>query len=235
MGILKNINRHERKCVGLATRSEALHDFLAALLEEWGHLLLTFPDANAPLFAENGCSAGSGWAETLRLGPPESGQPAALDFPLSLERLWRTLESRFFEPPRVHIRIGVQMPIKLNIRNRAVDAMLVNLSDLGCRVDLPLELVRGEEPLLQLRLYKQTQIIQGKVFYVIPGNDFPEFQVGIHFERIVPENRQLLRDFIVTQYLLRVREKIPAWTFNEGLIFFDLSPRILGALRCPSE
>lgn len=231
MGILKNTSRRERKLVGLATRSEVLSGFLAALLEEWGHEVLASPDATALLLAEEDCIAGKGWSDVLRLGPSRTDNEDSFDFPLSLERLWRTLESRFFKPPRSHLRINLQLPVKLKVRDQPVNAMLVSLSDLGCRVDLPFELVKEEEPLLQLRLRNKTMLIQGKVFYVIQSNETKESQVGIQFQRIVPENSQFLRDFIVTEYLLRVRKKIPGWMFNEGLTFFDLSPRVLGALR----
>lgn len=231
MGILNSTSRRERKFVGLATRSEALGIFLGALLEEWGHQISDTPSPPALLLAEEGCIAGKGWADVLRIGSTDNEERNTLVFPLSLERLWRTLEAYFFKPSRCHLRINLDLNVKLKVRNRAVTATLINLSDLGCRIHLPFELIKEEEMLLQLRLRNKTVLLQSKVSYVSSNHEANGSQIGLQFQRIAPEISQLLRDFIIIDYLSRVRKKIPGWVFSEGLTFFALSPGVLGALR----
>lgn len=231
MGILNSTSRRERKFVGLATRSEALGTFLSALLEEWGHQISGAPDPSALLVAEEGCIAGKGWSDVLCIGSTNNEGENTLVFPLSLERLWRTLESYFFKPSRCHLRINLDLNVKLKVRNRAVTATLINLSDLGCRISLPFELIKEEEMLLQLRLRNKTVLLQSRVSYVSSNHETKDSQIGLQFQRIPPEISQLLRDFIIIDYLCRVRKKVPGWVFSEGLTFFALSPGVLGALR----
>lgn len=223
------------KRIAILARSKALEALLRGLLMQWNYTLLEEPADDAVLLAEEGCLPPQGHGDVLWLTRSRYEGSQRLSLPLVLEELWRKLESRYHKPPRNHIRISLQLPAVVQIRDECTPIQIVSLSDLGARFDFPRELVRGEQLLLQTMLDGEKLVLEGGVIYVVPRGDLKETgqsEIGMIFDRTPQETRQRVREQILCRYLALARLQIPEELFCQGLEFFQVPRAVLKRLGC---
>lgn len=171
---------------------------LGAVLDLWGYEVVTDATAAGLLLVEQGGGEGEELA-VLRLNGASGCTRLAL--PLALEALWGELEQRFHHPARQHIRVALSLAVGVVGRHRYAEATLQSLSDMGGRLLYPRELVREEGLLLRIPIDHQVFELSGKVIYCFPRGTGAEFEVGILFQEVGVEVRQVLRQYIGRQVL----------------------------------
>ena len=171
---------------------------LGGVLDLWGYEVVSEATAAGLLLVEQGGGEGEELA-VLRLNGASGCTRLAL--PLALEALWGELEQRFHHPARQHIRVALSLAVGVVGRHRYAEATLQSLSDMGGRLLYPRELVREEGLLLRIPIDHQVFELSGKVIYCFPRGTGAEFEVGIMFQEIGGEVRQLLRQYIGRQVL----------------------------------
>lgn len=218
------------KRVCLRVRSAPFGAVLAALLEEWHYTVLDAPDDADLVLTEEGVELPEVSCPVLWLTRSRYGERNRLSLPLSLEELWADIEHRFHRPPRGHIRAALKVPAVMEVRGEEVAVVVASLSDLGVRLEVPLELVQGETLQLHLDLGGTLLAPEGRVIYVIPDGDLDgsaRTRVGVIFECLPSVQREALRGFVVRTYLERVRARLDASTFRQGLAHFTVPVAVL--------
>lgn len=171
---------------------------LCGVLAVWGYEVVVDAKDAGLLLVEQ---AGGEGEELAVLGLNGASGCKRLDLPLALEALWVELEQRFHHPARQHIRVPLSLAVGAVGRNRYDEATLQSLSDMGGRLIYPRELVRDEGLLLRVPIEQQVFELSGKVIYCFPRGTGDEFEVGIMFQGVAAEVRQLLRQYIGRQVL----------------------------------
>lgn len=223
------------KRVCLRVRNASFGAVLAALLEEWRYTLLDDPSAANLVLAEEGVELPEASGTVLWLTRSRYGERNRLSLPLELEGLWADLENRFHRPPRSHIRITLELPVAVKVRGEEVAATVTSLSDLGARIEFPLELVQGETLQLDLSLNETSLALEGRVIYVIADGDLDgstRTRVGVIFDGLSSEQRGRLRAFVVRSYLERIRARLDGSVFRQGLAHFSVPHEILVEVGC---
>jgi len=211
---------------------------LAALLEVWGYTVVSRPDGQDLVLAEEGLALPPGFDATIRL--TRSGDPGRdrLALPLEVEALWAALEPFFHKTPRSHIRIALDLPATVVCRGRMEATRISSLSDLGTRFRLSRERVKGEPLELDLVIAGHPLRLAGRVIYVVPRGDLVgsgACEVGMLLAHSRCEIRTQLREFVVRSYLERVNRRLPREVFCGGLENFRLPATVRVALGRTSE
>jgi len=151
------------------------------------------------------------------------GPGGTLGLPLSLDALWRELESRFHTPPRRYIRLELPREIEVRHGGSGDFCNLASLSSLGARFEYPREVLRGERMELDLQIAGEWLSLGSEVIYCIPHGEWldkPLIHVGVVFDR-KDRVQDKVGAFIVRTYLDQVRDVLGAGLFAEGEAFFE--------------
>jgi len=222
-------NRNNDKKIYLCIRNEGLSLFLAALLREWGfNVNMTCPESpNDLLLAEENCSRCADHRKRVDLISSAYIDNDHVNLPIVLEHLWRVLEKHYHLPPRHHLRLVVDYPITMTIRDVKQPGRLSSLSPAGARLTLPRELAIGELFPIVLPLPQQSLHLLAKVIYVttFPDSD-NRYDAGVLFDRITSAEKVLLRDNILFSFLCNIRPHLPRWAYEVGINSCDLSPAL---------
>jgi hypothetical protein len=227
------LDRNNTKKIYLCINDEGLCLFLTALLREWGFSVnLTCPESpDELLLAEENCPRCANHRKRIDLISSAYFDNDHVNMPIVLEHLWQLLEKYYHLPHRRYLRLAVDLPISMNIRNQEAPGRLSSLSPAGARLSLPRELAVGELFPIVLPLPQQTLTLTAKVIYV---NTFPDsdnrYDSGILFEKISLADKALLRDTIILIFFNNIRPHLPRWAFEVGTSHFDLSPALRSQL-----
>jgi len=225
--------RNNAKTIHLCINDEGLCLFLTALLQEWGFSVSTAcpEDPDELLLAEENCPRCAAHRKRIDLISSAYFDNDQVNMPIVLEHLWQLLEKYYHLPHRRHLRLAVDLPIYMNIRNREAAGRLSSLSPAGARLSLPRELAVGELFPIVLPLPQLTLALTANVIYV---NTFPDsdnrYDAGILFEKISLADMALLRDTIILTFFNNIRPRLPRWAFEVGINQFALSPTLLTQL-----
>lgn len=231
--LTENLHRPCEKQIALFVRSEPFREVLGGLLREWSYTLLEAPSPSALLLAEEGYPLPEESGAVLWLTRSRYQERNRLPLPLSVEELWGILETRFHKPPRRHIRTTLHVPVTVKAGDGVTESCFSSLSDVGGRLEFHRETVVGEKFRLLMAVAGKDLELQARVIYVIPGGEpggRERTRIGVIFERLPPEDGDWLRAFIVRSYLERVRARMNADTFREGLSHFDIPLALLADL-----
>lgn len=223
----------QEKRLCLFIRNEAFQRVLVALLNEWRYSLQEVPTASDLVLAEDGFDLPEECGPVLWLTRSRYGERGRLPLPLSIEELWSALESRFHKPPRNHIRINLQFSASVVARGERADVQITSLSDLGVRFEFLRELAPGEEIVVYMSPAGHPLALPGRVIYVVPRGDLDEsekMQVGVIFDHLSKEAKDILRLFIIRAYLEKVRSGMTGTVFREGISHFNVPPEALAEL-----
>lgn len=196
--LLESAFEPELRRVALQIETPGFARLLGAMLEIWGYEVVSEATDAGLLLVEQG---GGAEPELAVLGLNGASGCKRLALPLALEALWVELEQRFHHPARQHIRVNLSLAVGVVGRHRYDEATLQSLSDMGGRLLYPRELVREEGLLLRLPIDHQVFELSAKVIYCFPRGAEAEFEIGLLFEGVGSEVRQVLRHFIGRQVL----------------------------------
>ena len=223
------ISRGSEKKISLCINNEGLSLFLTALLQEWGFRVNpTCPEnPDELLLAEENCSRCAEHRKRVELIDSAYFDSDQVNRPIVIEQLWRVLEKHYHLPPRHHLRLAVDLPIRMAVRGQEQPGRLTSLSPAGARLSLPRELASGEHFPIVLPLPQRTLQLTAKVIYVttFPSSD-NRYDAGVLFERISGEDKALLRDTIILTLFSNIRPHLPRWAFEVGISQFDLSAEL---------
>lgn len=212
--------RTPQRSLHLALQNEALQLFLAALLQEWSFVLTPDPLAAELVIAEAGMELPPLPGTVLWLSSLSLEDANSILLPVTIPALSAALEQSFHRPPRSHLRVPLELPARLLIRAESTSVSVLSLSDAGARFELPYELAPGERVTIALELDDQLLLLSCTVIYsfarAATGRD-TVFSTGVIFAQLPPETHQILGEFIVSSYLQRVSDRIPAWAFTVAL------------------
>lgn len=217
----------------LSIANESFRTFLTELLHEWHFVVTTDPPATGDdlLLTDENALTATEHPNSIRLTYSGFGGRDRLSIPLTLEDLWTALETRFHRPPRNQLRIPVEYPVSVHLRGEKSPAQLVSLSPVGARLPLHRELAFGEEFPLILPLQDHVLHLQARVIYVTPlAETSGRYETGVIFERLDPLTKQVLRDYIVIEFLSRIRSRLPGWAFEVGLSYLKLPTSVTNRL-----
>ncbi|PKN12806.1 MAG: hypothetical protein CVU69_05435 [Deltaproteobacteria bacterium HGW-Deltaproteobacteria-4] len=226
---MMTFDRNNAKNIHLCITDEGLCLFLTALLNEWGFSVsTTCPESQDELLlAEENCPRCAEHRKRIDLIFSAYVDNDHVNMPIVLEHLWQLLEKYYHLPHRRHLRLAVDLPISMNIRNQEAPGRLNSLSPAGARLSLPRELAVGELFPIVLPLPQLNLALTAKVIYV---NTFPDsdnrYDAGILFEKISLVNQALLRDTIILTFFNNICPQLPRWAFEVGINHFDLSPEL---------
>lgn len=234
--LIDTFPRAQQKRLYLFIRNEAFRRVLGGILQEWRYSLLEAPTALDLVLAEDGFDLPEECGPVLWLTRSRYGERGRLPLPLSIEELWSTLESRFHKPPRNHIRINLKFSAAVVVRGERTDVNITSLSDLGGRFEFLRELAPGEEVVMHVSPAGNPLPLSGRVIYVVPRGDLEaseKTQVGVIFDHLPLETRDVLRLFIIRTYLEKVRRGMSGSIFREGISHFNVPPEVLAELSFP--
>ncbi|RMF46188.1 MAG: PilZ domain-containing protein [Deltaproteobacteria bacterium] len=156
-----------------------------------------------------------------------------LSLPLRIESLYTTLERKFHQPPRRHLRIGLDLDAKAHCRGEDWPVRLTCLSDRGCRLLFPRELARDEAVRVAFELGGMRFDLEGLVLYSFPYQveDGEEYSTGVVFLHLDSEINRHLRGLIVDGYFDRVRRRCGEDVWRRASEFLAAADLDLGADR----
>jgi len=220
------------KRIALSSGSEALDFFLQELLKSWGFVLCDPAELDVLLLAREGCAVPLPGQEVVWLTASQYHGRDRLSFPLEFEQLWQTLEHRFHRPPRMHIRMAMELSAMITARGRVCTTVLSSLSDMGGRFFCPHEMVRDEQVTVQMEVSGVRQRYDGCVIFAAPCREaqVEGFRIGVVFHGLKRELRDGLRMFLIQRYLEAIRKVLPEPVFQAGLEAFVQPPGLRQAL-----
>ncbi len=221
------------RAIRVETGCEALKELLCSLLAHWKYEIRPDAGRDVLLLAEEGCAVPVEGQDTIWLvRSPQQGGEGSLGLPLEFERLWQVLEYRFHRPPRMHIRMDVEIDASVTIDNETVRATLSSLSDMGCRFPCHRELIRNQPVILSLPVAGEVMRIDSRVIYAIHPvlSSDRDVRVGLLFSGLEKEQRDILRAYLMLCYLRRVRSEMTTESFARALGHFALPDSVRESL-----
>lgn len=201
--------------------------FLRHLLQSWGFEVCPPESTDTLLLAGDGVASGER-QQVIRLTSSHYHGRDRLGLPLQMETLWQTLEHHYHRPPRMHIRMTIDLPAQISVRGRSVQTTLNSLSDMGARFFYPEEMVRDERVVLQLDTDAFSRRYDGCVNFSAPLGESASrgYRIGVVFHGLKRNHRDELRQYLIQTYLESIRPQMPAEVFRAGLDSFDLSAEL---------
>lgn len=212
------------KKIAIATCCDAFTDFLSSLLRHWNFEVCAAGSPDVLLLAEEGCAEPDTGQRAVWLTRSKYQGTDRLSLPLSVEKFWQVLEHRYHKPPRMHIRMDVEIVASVVVDDETVPVTLSSLSDMGCRFSYYREMVRDQQVFLSLPLGGEELIIDSRVIYahhLSAAND-NNVRVGLLFRGIQEDQRDKLRAYLILQFLEKVQKEIDPEHFRKALEYFDL-------------
>ena len=216
------------KCVHLLIDSPPLHALLQALLMEWGYQLTADTTLSPLLVISEGLTRPTGFDHALTLSRSHFADRHRLCLPLKIETLYLALENHFHRTPRNHIRINLEWPIQVRVRNQQFSTHTLTVADRGIRFASPLELVRDEEMEILVESGSGSYDLHARAVYSLVGKEIGRgnlIEVGAVCVPQSKEVRESIRSDIIGHYLQRVRALLDPYLFDEALQQLDLAPR----------
>ncbi|PLX81510.1 MAG: hypothetical protein C0616_04205 [Desulfuromonas sp.] len=210
-----------------------LEELLSLLLQEWRYQVALDPDEETTLLGEEGVCDPTPFQRAIWLNHSSYSSQGRLQIPFTIEELYSLLERRFHRPPRRHLRLAAELPARLEHGGKTWDTVISSLSDQGCRISIPEELVRGEHVKISFEVAGVRQQCESRVIYSMQRRPSPSderFAIGLLFGHQTSQDRQFLRDFITSSYLLRVKQKMSDQNFQAGIQSIRLSAGVHSAL-----
>jgi len=124
------------KRIAVRSGSTEFDAVLQHLLHAWGFEVCP-PEANDALLLAGDNVATDDRQQVIRLTSSHYHGRDRLSLPLQVEELWQTLEHHFHRPPRMHIRMAIDLPARVTIRGQEFTTTLSSLSDMGARIFHP--------------------------------------------------------------------------------------------------
>ena len=216
------------KLITVRTGSVAFTRVLERLLTTWGFSLSHADDRSVLLLIEEGCGGPGVDQETVWLSSSHKPGQDRLDLPVKIEPLWQALEQHFHYPPRMHMRLAVDLPARVSLRGEWHKTRLSNLSDMGARFSSDRELVKQEQVIIELTIGGVLRRYHGQVIFSMATGptDTPVFQSGVVFHKQGDALTDDLRCYLNRQFLEAVRDEMDLPIFRAGLAFFDLAPEV---------
>jgi hypothetical protein len=212
--------------IAVISRNETFGRLLRAILDEWYYDVGCDGTGCDLVLVERGLDAPADAGRIVWLSPMPLGAEPHLELPLSLVELYHYLEQLFFPVPRRHIRLRLNQPVDINVRDMWLVGTILSLSDRGARVACPAMLPRGEPLTLDFKLGWYPLRLTGEVIYDVPagdgqGKELP--QAGLMLRSVRPSLRKALRNFIQRSYVERACAQIGTGFDNPSMSWFDLA------------
>ena len=222
--------------IAVLTRNRAFTQVLERLLVNWGFVPGSAEDPSVLLLAEEGSAVPCAGQETLWMTCSNAPAKGQMILPVSVESLWQAMEQHFHKPPRMHMRMAVDLQAKVSLRGEWYDTRLSSLSDRGARFSSDRELVRQEKVSVKLQIDREACDFHGKVIFSMAARpaDTVAFNSGVVFygqDKAVCDG---LRSYLVRCYLETVRSDMDLQVFLAGLEFFALAPQVQQGLNLSS-
>jgi hypothetical protein len=221
------------KQIAVRTHSEAFSCFLSELLSSWGFEICSPDSAEVLLLSEEGLGEPLTGQKVIWLTASQYQGSDRLSLPLEFEQLWQTLEHRFHRPPRMHIRMSLELPAVVSARGRVCTTALSSLSDMGGRFFCPHEMIRDEQVMVQMEVSGVRKRMDGCVIFAAPCHEegVEGFRIGVVFHGLKRDSRDDLRNFLIQRYLEAIRGRMSDAVFRAGLAEFALSPSLRQSLN----
>ena len=212
------------KKVAIATCCDDFSEFLSQLLVSWGFEICDRTAPEVLLLAEEGCAEPAVGQPVVWLTRSRYQGTNRLSLPLEIESFWQILEHWYHRPPRMHIRMAVDLEATAMVDTETVTVRLSSLSDMGCRFSYYRELVRDQQVWLTLSLADEAFRIDSRVIYShhISAVTDDNIRVGLLFRGITMEQRDRLRSCLILQYLQKVEQEMDSARFRNALAKLDL-------------
>ncbi len=214
------------KNIHLCIDNASLNELLKALLLEWGYRLTDNPEEDPLLIISEGLKRPNGFKHALTFSTSHYQDRHRLEIPLTIETLYLALENHFHRTPRNHIRINLEWPVRVRVRNQQFDTNTVTVADRGIRFISPIELTREEEMDIHIEHDDETYDLHAKVVYSIMGREIgrgDQIEVGAVCTPQSKEVRDSIRSRIIGSYLNRVRPLLGSNLFAEALHQLNLT------------
>lgn len=215
---LKNV------CLHLA--NEPFNQLIKALLLEWGYRLTDDPTESPLLLMSDTLERPPGFNHCLVFSSSHYQDRHRLEVPLTIENLYLALENHFHRTPRNHIRINLEWPIRVRVRNQQFDSVTVTIADRGIRFVSPFELMHEEEIEIHIERDSEVYDLHARAVYSIGGKEIgrgDHFEVGAVCVPQSKEVRESIRSRIIGTYLRRVRPVLGSALFTEALRQLNLT------------
>lgn len=210
--LLKNIH--------ILIDNEPLQELLRALLTEWGYRLTYIAEENPLLIISEGIKPPAGFSHSLTFSHSHYQDRHRLEIPLTIETLYLALENHFHRTPRNHIRINMEWPLRVKVRDQQFKTHTVTVADRGIRFISPFELARKEELELSMECEDETYNLHAKVVYALSGKEIGRgdlIEIGAVCTPQSKEVRESIRSQIIGNYLKRVKPILGNELFAEAL------------------
>lgn len=220
------------KKIAIATCCDAFTDFLKSLLRHWSFEICDAGRPDVLLLAEEGCAEPAEGQRAVWLTRSKYEGTDRLSLPLSVENFWQFLEHRYHKPPRMHIRMDVELAASVVVDDETVSVTLSSLSSMGCRFSYYREMVRDQQVFLSLSLDGEALTIDSRVIYAhhLSAAADNNVRVGLLFRGIKKDLRDKLRAFLIQQFMEKVQEEMAPEHFRKALEYFDLPAMISAKL-----
>lgn len=203
-----------------------LAELLTALALEWGYRLTDKEEDEPLLIISEGLDQPVGFRHVLTFSSSHYQDRHRLEVPLTIENFYLALENHFHRSPRNHIRINLEWPIHVRVRDRQFETRTVTVADRGIRFISPIELAREEEMEIRIEREDETYDLHAKVVYSIQGKELgrgDQIEVGAVCVPQSKEVRESIRSRIIGNYLMRVRPILGSNLFAEALRQLNLT------------
>jgi len=220
------------KKIAIATCCDAFTDFLKVLLRHWSFEICDVGRPDVLLLAEEGCAEPAEGQRAVWLSRSKYQGTDRLSLPLSVENFWQVLEHLYHNPPRMHIRLDVELVASVVVDDETVSVKLSSLSDMGCRFSYYREMVRDQHVFLSLSLDGEEMVIDSRVIYAhhLSAAVDNNVRIGLLFRGIQKDQRDKLRAYLVLQFLEKVQKEMAPETFRKALEYLDLPAMVSAKL-----
>jgi len=212
------------KKIAIATCCDAFTELLKILLISWRYEICDSARQDILLLAEEGCAEPVAGQSVVWLTRSKYQGADRLSMPLEIENLWQILEHRYHRPPRMHIRMDVDLDASVIVDQETMKVRLSSLSDMGCRFSFDRELVREQQISLALSFSGEILNIDSRVIYAhhLSAASDQNVRVGLLFRGITKDQRDTLRSCLILQYLEIVRSEMAPERFCKAIEKFNL-------------
>ena len=232
--MLRDSNRSVRaKEIAIATSCAAFTEFLKVLLSHWKFEIREVGTPDVVLLAEEGCAEPVGEQEPIWLTRSKYQGTDRLSLPLNIENFWQALEHRFHKPPRMRIRMDVELVASATVDEQTEKVVLNSLSDMGCRFSYHREMVRDQKVLLSLPVDGDELMIESRVIYshYLSATTDSDFRVGLLFQGISVDQHGKLRDYMTLRFLEEIEKDLDRDCFRKALEYCNLSAGVIDKLE----